>query len=149
MKHIKVATGKDRTIVENLRISEFQRSTEFKLLQPEKLLWSKTDDQNIVLVVMDENMTALATMRGITVNDHTTAENMLQCSMPDTVQFPAMVFSRAATLKSFRKQGFNQLVRLYFIKYALKNNIETLLSPVYSKAPRIEFMIFSIWRILV
>ncbi|SLM31171.1 hypothetical protein MTBBW1_280007 [Desulfamplus magnetovallimortis] len=140
MKQIKKATEQDRKKVEELRISEFSRSTEFTLLKPEKLLWSKTDDESIVLLVLDENMTALSTMRGITVNERTEAEKILKCTVPASTDFPAIIFTSAATLKPFRRRGFNQLLRLYFIQYALKNSIKTLLSPVYKNAPRIEFM---------
>ncbi len=140
MKQIKNGTRQDKSLIEELRISEFSRSTEFKLLKPDKLRWSQTDDESIVLVVIDEKDTAIATMRGITVENSTTAEKTLQCTIPETVKFPIMIFTSAATLKPFRRKGFNQLIRLYFLKYALNNNIKTLVSPIYSNAPRIDFM---------
>lgn len=140
IRQIRQATRQDRKKVENLRISEFNRSTEFTLVQPEKLLWSKTDDKNIVLLIQDDKGAALSTMRGITVQGHAAAENLLKCTVPQDVRFPVMIFTSAATLKPFRRRGFNQLLRLYLIKCAMNNNIETLISPVYQNAPRIQLM---------
>lgn len=140
MKHIRRALKEDRQIIEELRISEFNRSTEFKLLNPEKLLWSETDSANIVLVVFDDNKRAISTMRGVTVSTVDEAEDMLNCSVPDSVNFPAMIFSSAATLQPFRRSGLNQLIRYYLLLYASANNIQTFISPVYKNAPRTKFM---------
>ncbi|MBF0229798.1 MAG: hypothetical protein HQK63_09480 [Desulfamplus sp.] len=140
MKLIRRALKEDKSIIENLRISEFSRSTEFKLLKPEKLMWSEIDDNNIVLVVIDDNDTAISTMTGITVNNANDAENIINCSVPDIVKFPAMIFTNAATLKPFRRKGLNQLLRYYFLLYGANNNIKTFISPIYKNAPRIKFM---------
>lgn len=140
MKHIRRALKEDKHIIEELRISEFNRSTEFKLLKPEKLLWSAIDDENIVLVVFDEKNTAISTMMGITVYNANEAESIINCSVPDIVKFPAMLFTSVATLKQFRRMGLNQLLRYYFLLYAEKNNIQTFISPVYKNAPRVKFM---------
>ncbi|MBF0243477.1 MAG: hypothetical protein HQK64_13510 [Desulfamplus sp.] len=74
MKQVRRALKEDKHIIEELRISEFNRSGEFKLLKPEKLLWSDIDDANIVLVVFDENNNAVSTMMGITVYEAKEAE---------------------------------------------------------------------------
>ncbi|MBF0411819.1 MAG: hypothetical protein HQK70_03800 [Desulfamplus sp.] len=140
MKHIRRALKEDKHIVEKLRISEFNRSTEFKLLKPEKLLWSAIDDANIVLVVFDDNNNAISTMMGVTVHGVEEAEEMINCSVPGIVKFPAMIFTSAATLQPFRKMGLNQLLRYYFLLYGLTTNIQTFISPVYTCAPRIKFM---------
>lgn len=140
MRQIKRASRADREIIEQLRISEFNRSSEFKLLKPEKLLWSSVDDASIVLVVIDDKGKAIATMRGITTHSPVDADKIVQCSVPKNSQYPIIIFTSAATLKPLRRNGFNQLLRLYFLKYALSYGIQTLVSPVYKNAPRIEFM---------
>ncbi len=140
MRQIKQATRHDQKKIEALRISEFSRSADFTLLKPEKLLWSQTDDDSIVLLILNEHGIALSTMRGVTAPDCAAAEKILKCSVPETVKFPVTIFTSAATLKPFRRRGFNQLLRLYFLKYARCNNIQTLISPVYKNAPRIKFM---------
>ena len=140
MRHIRRALREDKNIIEEIRISEFNRSTEFKLLRPEKLLWSEIDDNSIVLVVFDENNTAISTMMGITTHNTNETEDIINCSVPDIVKFPAMLFTSAATLEPFRRMGLNQLLRYYFLLYASKNNIQTFISPVYKSAPRVKFM---------
>lgn len=140
MQHIRRVLKQDKEEIERLRISEFNRSTEFKLVKPEKLLWSEVDENNIVLAVFDENDTAISTMMGITVKEQSHAEKILNASLPDTILFPAIIFTSAATLKPFRRRGFNQLLRYYFMQYASSNKIKTLISPIYKGAPRIQFM---------
>jgi len=140
MRQIRRALKEDKQIIEELRISEFNRSTEFKLLKPEKLLWSATDDANIVLVVFDENETAISTMMGVTVYKVRDAEEIINCSIPGIVKFPAMIFTSAATLKPGRQMGLNQLLRYYFLLYGSKTGIQTFISPIYKNAPRIKFM---------
>ena len=140
MRQIRKALKEDKHIIEDLRISEFNRSNEFKLLRPEKMLWSEKDDTNIILVVFDENGTAISTMTGVTVYNTNETEDIISCSIPDTLQFPAMIFTSAATFKPLRRMGFNQLTRYYFLSYGLVSNIQTFISPVYKNAPRIKFM---------
>ncbi|MBF0389042.1 MAG: hypothetical protein HQK71_02950 [Desulfamplus sp.] len=140
MKQVRRALKEDKHIIEELRISEFNRSGEFKLLKPEKLLWSDIDDANIVLVVFDENNNAVSTMMGITVYEAKEAEAIINCSVPDTLHFPSIIFTSAATLYPLRRSGFNQLIRYYFLLYGQKVDIKTFISPVYKNAPRIKFM---------
>ena len=139
MKLIRKSTNSDIKRIEELRISEFSRSTEFSLLKPEPLMWSELDSQSLVLVVLDgEN--AISTMRGVKAEDRKYAESILQCTVPEDTLFPSLIFTSAATLKPLRKKGFNQLLRLYFLHFGIFNNIKTFMSPVYKNAPRIDFM---------
>lgn len=140
MKFTRAAAQDDKKKIEALRICEFRRSDQFSLIKAEKLKWSQTDEESIVLVVLGTGHTAISTMRGTPVNTANTAENFIKCSITNDTRFPAMLFSSTATFKPMRKQGLNQLLRLYLIEYAMNHNIQTLISPVYKGAPRINFM---------
>ncbi|MBF0259915.1 MAG: hypothetical protein HQK62_13975 [Desulfamplus sp.] len=140
MKHIRRTFKHDKKIIEELRISEFNRSTEFKLLKPEKLQWSSIDDENIVLAVFDDNGTAISTMAGVTVHTLSEAENLTKCTVHKSVKFPAMIFASAATLSTFRRTGLNQLIRYYLLLYGTTIDIKTFISPIYKNAPRSKFL---------
>ena len=139
MKYIRQANRQDHEQIDALRIREFQRSAQFTLVQPERLLWNHCDDAALVLSAWD-GPCAVATMRAVVVNDATEAESCVQCVVPPDTGFPAMVFNNAATHWDYRGIGLNQLVRYYFLKIALDNQIQSLLSPMYEGAPRIRFM---------
>jgi len=79
-------------------------------------------------------------MRAVVVNNAIEAESCVQCVVPTDTEFPAMVFNSAATHWDYRGIGLNQLLRYYFLKIALDNRIQSLLSPMYEGAPRIRFM---------
>jgi hypothetical protein len=139
MKHIRQASCQDREQINALRVREFQRSAQFTLVQPDKLLWNHCDDSAFVLSAWD-GPCAVATMRAIVVHDRYEAESCVQCRVPMDTDFPAMVFNNAATDWDHRGMGLNQLLRYYFLKIALGNRIQSLLSPMYEGAPRIRFM---------
>jgi drug/metabolite transporter (DMT)-like permease len=139
MKSIRQASRRDLNQINALRIREFQRSAQFKLLKPEKLKWNQCDDVSIVLSAWD-GATAVATMRAVVVCDTAEAENCVQCNVPKYTPFPAMVFNNAATHLDYRGIGLNQLLRYHFLKIALDAGIQCLLSPMYEGAPRIQFM---------
>ncbi len=139
MKHIRQAGRQDHDQIDALRVREFQRSAQFILMQPDKLLWNDCDDAATVLAAWD-GPCAVATMRAVVVDTAAEAERCVQCSVPEDTDFPAMVFSNAATHWDYRGIGLNQLMRYYFLKTALDNQIQSLLSPMYEGAPRIRFM---------
>ena len=139
MKHIRQASRQDREQINALRVREFQRSAQFTLVQPDKLLWNHCDDSAFVLSAWDGTC-AVATMRAIVVHDRYEAESCVQCRVPMDTDFPAMVFNNAATDWDYRGMGLNQLLRYYFLKIAVDNLIQSLLSPMYEGAPRIRFM---------
>jgi hypothetical protein len=140
MKIIRQADRQDRDQINALRIKEFQRSAQFTLLQPEKLEWNHCDDTSIVLSAWD-GPRAVATMRAVLVRDTAQAESCVQCTVPSQTDFPAMVFNNAATHWDYRGIGLNQLLRYYFLKMAMDYEIQSLISPIYESAPRIQFMI--------
>lgn len=139
MKCIKLASHCDRTKINSLRLSEFQRSNEFALLKPEKLLWNHWDEEHIVLVAWAADR-AVATMRAVVVRNFSEAEFCLECQVPSESAFPAMIFNAAATAWDYRKNGLNQALRYHLLKMAKRADIQTIFSPIYIGAPRITFM---------
>lgn len=139
MKFIRQATRRNNVKINALRIREFQRSAQFILLRPEKLLWNDCDDDAIVLAAWD-GPCAVATMRAVVGNTIPEAENYVKCTVAAETDFPVMIFTSAATHWDYRGIGLNQLMRYYFLKIALDNKIQSLLSPMYEGAPRIRFM---------
>ncbi len=139
MKNIRIANRQDSDQINELRITEFQRSAQFTLIKPDKLLWNHCDDISIVLAAWD-GFSAVATMRAVVVHNAVEAENCVQCIVPPNTNFPAMVFNNAATHLDYRGLGLNQLLRYHFLKIAVDNKIQSLLSPMYEGAPRIRFM---------
>lgn len=139
MKLIRQAARRDNVQINALRIREFQRSAQFTLIRPEKLLWNDCDDDAIVLAAWD-GPCAVATMRAVVVNTTAEAESCVQCTVAAETDLPVMIFTSAATHWDYRGIGLNQLLRYHFLKIALDNKIQALLSPMYEGAPRIRFM---------
>ena len=140
MKCIRRVSSQDSDIINHLRINEFRRSSEFDLLQADQLKWNRCDDSHIVLAAWVDRWTAVSTMRAVVVNDSPGALESVQCSLPDQLAFPAIVFNSAATHMDYRGQGLNQAIRYYFLHAAKRCGIEAILSPIYRGAPRIDFM---------
>jgi hypothetical protein len=140
MKCIRCATSQDKNIINRLRINEFRRSTEFDLLLADQLKWSRCDDSHIVLAAWADRQTAVSTMRAVIVFNSPQAHESVQCSLPDQLAFPSIVFNAAATHIGYRNQGLNQALRYYFLRAAIHCGIEAILSPIYRGAPRIAFM---------
>jgi hypothetical protein len=140
MKCIRRATSQDSGIINRLRIREFRRSTEFDLLLADQLKWNSCDDRHIVLAAWADRQRAVSTMRAVVVSDPREALQSVQCSLPDRLSFPAIVFNSAATHMDYRGQGLNQAIRYHFLHAAMRCGIEAILSPIYRGAPRIDFM---------
>ena len=140
MKCIRRATYKDRKIINRLRIKEFSRSSEFDLLLADQLKWNRCDDTHIVLAAWANRRKAVATMRAVVVINRSYARACLQCSLPDQLSYPAIVFNSAATHIDYRRLGLNQAICYHFLLAAVRCGIEAILSPIYQGAPRIDFM---------
>ncbi len=140
MRQIRLAGGKDKDEVSALRVAEFSRSRDFRLLKPHLLNWSDVDDLHPVLGIWDENSQVVATLRLIRVDNMALASEVLEADLPQDIRFPGLVFNSAATRKSHRCQGLNQLLRYYAVQSAQAHGMQTLLSPIYQSAPRIAFM---------
>ncbi len=139
-KYINIALRQYRDEINRLRITEFNRSDDFLLLNPDKLLWSVNDEGNAVLAAWGGDGHAIATMRAVIVNNIQEAQKFLECFVPEEIVYPAVVFSSAATHKHYRRLGLNQAIRYYFLKAALRADIQTFISPVYLGASRTRFM---------
>ena len=140
MQQICLACTDDGNSIAQLRIEEFNRSSDFKLLKPQLLEWGKMDEQHEVVVVWDKGHGPAATMRFVRVDDEYQASQVIEADLPPGIAFPAVVFNAAATRKSHRGRGINQLLRYHGILAALEQGIQSLLSPVYQSAPRYEFL---------
>lgn len=140
MKQIRTACAHDKQVITDLRITEFNRSRDFKLLKPERLHWNETDDTHTVLGVWGEDGSLIATLRLIRVNHVQEARERLEADMPVEIRFPCLIFNSAATRQACHRRGFNQLLRYHAIQAAQTNQIRCLLSPVYQTAPRVMFM---------
>ncbi len=140
MNSIRQVTPKEQKQITQLRISEFGRSSEFSLKQPEKLEWNQCDDQHVVLAAWDASGLAVATMRAVLIDNAMEAATAIECTPPPQANYPAIIFSSAATRKSHRGLGLNQALRYHFLISAMRGNIQTIISPIYEGAPRIAFM---------
>jgi hypothetical protein len=140
MKQIRLASVIDKKEVTALRIQEFARSRNFKLLKPDLLLWNDIDDTHTVLGVWNDHQEVIATLRLVRVSDMEEAVTRLEADIPVDIGFPCLIFNSAATRQDHHRQGFNQLLRYYSIQAAMAHDIRHLISPVYLNAPRLALM---------
>jgi hypothetical protein len=78
MKCIRRATRADAAEIYSLRLSEYMRAEEFRLVEPTRLLWNERDDHDVVLTAWDEDGKAISTMRGGIARDKQEAEEMIK-----------------------------------------------------------------------
>jgi hypothetical protein len=140
MKQIRMAIARDQKEITALRLQEFGRSRNFKVLKPEQLQWNDIDDTHTVLGVWNEHREVIATLRLVRVSNMEEAVTRLEADIPVKIGFPCLIFNSAATRQDHHRQGFNQLLRYYSIQAALTHDIRHLISPVYLNAPRLALM---------
>jgi hypothetical protein len=140
MKQIRIAAARDKKEITALRLQEFARSRNFKLLRPELLHWNDVDDEHTVLGVWNDHQEVIATLRLIRVSNMEEAVTRLEADIPVEIGFPCLIFNSAATRQDHHRQGFNQLLRYYSIQAAQARHIRHLISPVYLNAPRLTLM---------
>jgi hypothetical protein len=140
MKCVRQATSQDSDTISLLRINAYRRSTEFDLLLADQLKWSRCDEKHIVLAAWADRQTAVSTMRAVVVGNVREALECVQCSLPDLLEFPAIVFNAGATRTDYRRQGLNQALRYHFLRAAVRCGIKAILGPIYRGAPRTDFM---------
>jgi hypothetical protein len=139
MKVIRQATLDDQATISALRIEEFKRANEFSLVRPERLLWDSCDDKNVVLGAWD-GPDAVSTMRAVLVRNSAQAIQCLQCTIPAHIIYPVIVLNSGATRLEYRGAGLNSALRYYVITAAQRNQIKTIMGPIYKGAPRTNFM---------
>lgn len=140
MKQIRFASDKDGDKIGALRLTEFQRSSDFKLVNSSFLEWGELDKKCKVVCIFNEKNQAISTILLNSVENNNEAVDAIGYNLPTKIPFPALVFSRAATRLSYRRKGLNQLLRYYSIKAAVNSNINSLISPVFKHATRTDFM---------
>jgi len=138
MQHIRLATLEDRPDVNRLRASEYALSTEFDLLRPEPLFWAEVE-RGVVLGAWVSD-TLAATMQANMTYDCAAAEELLECraSAPG-VTFPALVLTRAATVREYRRTSLNSALR-YYLMLAAMGQVGSVIGGVYAGAPRLNVM---------
>ena len=134
MRHIRVACPADRDAVSQLRMAEYRRSSEFELVDASALAWDCGNAASVVLAAWDGDR-CVATMQGTVVRSATDAGELLECrlSLPSD-RFPALVLTRAATLRELRGSGLNSALRYHFLVAGV--GLQCALGSVYVGAPR-------------
>jgi hypothetical protein len=141
MKYTREATRQDAAKISSLRQNAYARATEFKVIRPELIDWSKKDDEQIVLSAWDGDE-LISTMRGVIVYDYSEAEEALTCTVDiNTGLFPALVLTKGATAKEYAASGLNSVLRYYFLRACLEDSeVNSVLGLVYTGAPRTHTM---------
>jgi hypothetical protein len=140
MNHVRLASKKDQDQITNLRLKEFGRSKDFKLLKPGLLKWNEIDNNNNVIEVLHKGNEVIGTIRVILVFNKKEAIHFIECEPPVKLSFPALVFNSAVTKKAYQGIGINQILRYYCLTAAMDQDINIVMSPIYQKATRIKFM---------
>tara|TARA_B110001454_G_scaffold218046_1_gene244906 strand:- start:16153 stop:16782 length:630 start_codon:yes stop_codon:yes gene_type:complete len=122
--------------IENLRKQEYAQANGYTL-DLSTLRWSISDSQSYVMVARD-NQKMVSTMRGELIADQSLLEKKLECpwDFPKTLQWPAILLSRAATIQSHQSQGLNLILRYWFLKMALHHCIPLVVGTFVSGSPR-------------
>ena len=140
MRQIRLARTHDKAQISTLRVAEFSRSKDFRLLKPDLLHWCEMDEIHPVLGIWDGDAGVVGTLRLIRVDTPDRASEVLEAELDEALRFPGLVFACAATRRSHQCRGLNQLLRYHAILAAREHGIQTLMSPIYQSAPRIAFM---------
>ena len=121
--------------VSELRLSSYQRMQGAAVGQ-ESLIWSRIDDQCIVLGVQEQGV-LLATMRVELVDDRALLDAKLETpwSFGD-VQFPVMILSRAATRAGEERRGMNTLLRYHALLLAGHWDVDDVVGTFIKGSPR-------------
>lgn len=140
MKCIRRATRADAAEIYSLRLSEYMRAEEFRLVEPTRLLWNERDDHDVVLAAWDGDGKAISTMRGGIARDKQEAEERIRCTLPDAYTFPSLLLDRGATKEEHRGRALNSALRYHFFLAILDLPVHSVLGAVYAKAPRVNTM---------
>jgi hypothetical protein len=88
-----------------------------------------------------ENNELVATMKLEYATNEILLQKMLCTDLKfDFLKFPIAILSRGATTKSRRNQGYNSLLRYYFIKSLLQQNITFLFGTMIKDTPRVHLL---------
>jgi hypothetical protein len=142
---IRLLTSADARLVNELRLSEYASSQDFKMTDANwaerRLLWSTEDDHAPVLGVW-QGHALVATMRADSIADLPGATREFHgAPVPDNhIEWPALTLTRAATRSDFKRSGLNSLMRMHFIFAALCRGIHRLYGYVVVGGERTRLM---------
>lgn len=133
---VSFASQNDHRKIVELRKAEYASADGYSV-DLETLNWSHVDEQSYVMVIK-ENDKILATMRGEVIKDLSVVEKKIECpwDFDLSLKLPTMLLSRAATDKSYRGKGLNLALRYFFIEFAKKNHLSTVMGTFVADSPR-------------
>ncbi len=133
---IEFADIKNGNEISELRKKAYAKADGYTL-DLETLNWSKSDDDSYVMIV-SKNDKIVSTMRGEVIKDLSVVEQKLECpwSFNHKLEMPVLLLSRAATEDGIKNKGLNLVLRYWFIQFAEKNNISSVIGTFVSGSPR-------------
>jgi hypothetical protein len=136
-----LAGAADAPAISALLLAQYLAAREFRLLQPDRLLWDGVQGAGAVAAGWDETGKLVATMRARIVASAAAAEGVLDVSVAvPRASFPAVILSRAATAPGLSRTGINSLLRWHLLRAALAQGARGALGLVYETAPRLTLM---------
>jgi hypothetical protein len=140
MKTVRIVNRDSAEQIAALRIECYSNAREFRLLQPECLIWNELDDKGVVLAAFDSEE-PVSTTRGLLVFSARDAEDVMGCEVDlPSSEFPALILGRGATRPDAARMGLHSVLRYYFIGSIIGSPIQSMLGMVYSGAPRTHLM---------
>lgn len=137
MSHkIGFATSEQQSQIESLRQQEYAQAKGYSV-DLTTLKW-KTSDEDSFVMYAQIGETLVSTMRGEIINDQSFLEKKLECpwDFKAKLEWPVLLLSRAATLKSHQSIGMNLLLRYWFLKFADFHQIPLVLGTFVDGSPR-------------
>lgn len=133
-------------LVSALRCQEYQKAKGFKT-KLESLNWKSADNESYVMVVEQNSFTKnaargesnlVATMRGEVLRDQKLLESKIECPWihSELGGQTILLLTRAATDQMWQGHGFNLLMRYWFLKMAMTQNISYLVGSFVEDSPR-------------
>jgi hypothetical protein len=135
-----LATKNDGEKITELRLKAYQTASTAKVLKPEIIVWSQIDEHNYVLVLEDDQGCFISTQRAQIVGTREDAEAVLDIVCPQNLSFPLLILEKASTVKPMRKHGLNTILKLVFIRAALKAEIQQILVTINAGTTRITLL---------
>ncbi|MBN8536567.1 MAG: hypothetical protein J0M15_05905 [Deltaproteobacteria bacterium] len=137
MSHkIGFATSQQQSQIESLRLQEYAQAKGYSV-DLTTLKWKASDEDSFVMYAQIGE-TLVSTMRGEIINDQSLLEKKLECPLDfkAKLEWPVLLLSRAATLKSHQSIGMNLLLRYWFLKFADFHQIPLVLGTFVDGSPR-------------
>jgi hypothetical protein len=134
MKQIRPARYDDQEAINRLRVAEYRHSDEFTLVRDTAILWDGNVAESVILAAWD-GRSCVATMQAQVAQDEARAAEILGVSLAGLPgAYPALVLTRAATDRGYRRSGLNSVLR-YHLLFAAEA-VRSVIGVVYEGAPR-------------